>query len=244
MSIPGYVVPGQIICPLVDKKDGFLRKYIPGNGVVLSQIRNDNAASVDALTAVVVGKVGIKDVTQTPEGRALVGSSKDSKKLAFLVEIENKFQPVVKGEEKKATSEYDAKKVTRVSNAPLPAVGDVVLARVTKLSLKQANVQILAVESVGVVSADSGVGINGSVNGVIPPTSVTSSSASTLDTISYHNSTSTSSSASDVGEGFGGIIRQQDVRIGERDKVKIIECFRPGDIVRAIVVCFECLIVM
>lgn len=35
---------------------------------------------------------------------------------------------------------------------------------------------------------------------------------------------------------FRGIIRQQDVRATETDKVVLAECFRPGDIVRAEVV--------
>ncbi|CAB4396892.1 hypothetical protein RhiirA5_281770 [Rhizophagus irregularis] len=37
-------------------------------------------------------------------------------------------------------------------------------------------------------------------------------------------------------EDFQGIIRQQDVRATERDKVKIHESFRPGDIIRAEVI--------
>jgi exosome complex component CSL4 len=35
---------------------------------------------------------------------------------------------------------------------------------------------------------------------------------------------------------FQGIIRAQDVRATEKDKVKIFESFRPGDIVRALVI--------
>lgn len=35
-----------------------------------------------------------------------------------------------------------------------------------------------------------------------------------------------------------GVIRVQDVRATEKDKVKIFESFRPGDIVRAVVVCY------
>ncbi|KAI9596728.1 hypothetical protein BDF19DRAFT_421242 [Syncephalis fuscata] len=35
---------------------------------------------------------------------------------------------------------------------------------------------------------------------------------------------------------FQGIIRVQDVRATEKDKVKIYQCFRPGDIVRAQVI--------
>ncbi len=35
-----------------------------------------------------------------------------------------------------------------------------------------------------------------------------------------------------------GLIRVQDVRATEKDKVKIFESFRPGDIVRAVVVSY------
>jgi exosome complex component CSL4 len=35
-----------------------------------------------------------------------------------------------------------------------------------------------------------------------------------------------------------GLIRVQDVRATEKDKVKIFESFMPGDIVRAVVVCY------
>lgn len=38
-----------------------------------------------------------------------------------------------------------------------------------------------------------------------------------------------------------GVIRVQDVRATEKDKVKIYESFKPGDIVRAQVVCFATL---
>ncbi|KAJ3103481.1 Exosome complex component CSL4 [Phlyctochytrium planicorne] len=37
-------------------------------------------------------------------------------------------------------------------------------------------------------------------------------------------------------ENFQGIIRVQDVRATEKDKVQIYKCFRPGDIVRAQVI--------
>ncbi|TDL28384.1 hypothetical protein BD410DRAFT_780885 [Rickenella mellea] len=38
------------------------------------------------------------------------------------------------------------------------------------------------------------------------------------------------------GEEFTGIIRSQDVRATEKDKVKISDCFRGGDIVRGLVI--------
>jgi len=39
-----------------------------------------------------------------------------------------------------------------------------------------------------------------------------------------------------AGEEFTGVIRSQDVRATEKDKVKIGDCFRGGDVVRGIVV--------
>lgn len=38
------------------------------------------------------------------------------------------------------------------------------------------------------------------------------------------------------GEEFTGVIRVQDVRATEKDKVKIADCFRGGDVVRGLVV--------
>jgi exosome complex component CSL4 len=38
------------------------------------------------------------------------------------------------------------------------------------------------------------------------------------------------------GEEFTGVIRSQDVRSTEKDKVKIADCFRGGDVVRGSVV--------
>lgn len=40
-----------------------------------------------------------------------------------------------------------------------------------------------------------------------------------------------------AGEEFGGVIRSQDVRATEKDKVKIGDCFRGGDVVKGLVVC-------
>lgn len=42
-----------------------------------------------------------------------------------------------------------------------------------------------------------------------------------------------------AGEEFTGIIRSQDVRATEKDKVKIGDCFRGGDVVKGLVVCRE-----
>lgn len=39
-----------------------------------------------------------------------------------------------------------------------------------------------------------------------------------------------------AGEEFTGVIRAQDVRATEKDRVKIGDCFRGGDVVRGLVV--------
>ena len=38
------------------------------------------------------------------------------------------------------------------------------------------------------------------------------------------------------GEDFTGVIRSQDVRATEKDRVKIADCFRGGDVVKGLVV--------
>jgi exosome complex component CSL4 len=38
------------------------------------------------------------------------------------------------------------------------------------------------------------------------------------------------------GEDFNGVIRVQDVRATEKDKVKIADCFRGGDVVKGLLV--------
>ncbi|OJT03061.1 hypothetical protein TRAPUB_6404 [Trametes pubescens] len=38
-----------------------------------------------------------------------------------------------------------------------------------------------------------------------------------------------------AGEEFTGVIRVQDVRATEKDKVKIADCFRGGDVIRGLV---------
>ena len=44
-----------------------------------------------------------------------------------------------------------------------------------------------------------------------------------------------------AGEEFTGVIRTQDVRATEKDRVKIGDCFRGGDVVRGIVVAIKAL---
>lgn len=41
------------------------------------------------------------------------------------------------------------------------------------------------------------------------------------------------------GEEFTGVIRVQDVRATDKDRVKIGDCFRGGDVIKGLVVCIQ-----
>ncbi|CAO1615668.1 unnamed protein product [Parajaminaea phylloscopi] len=108
----------------------------------------------------------------------------------------------------------------------LPEPDSVVLARVTRIASRQATCSILL---------------------VLPPTATSSSMLGESSGGSAKNSLSLSqalaSGAANHAAGedpsgldFSGVIRQQDVRLTETDKVKIAECFRVGDLVKAKVV--------
>lgn len=345
MSIPGYVVPGQIICPVFERVSSdasndnqstsspsnyIVRKYVAGHGVSISHLAND----IVALTANVLGKVIVEQIAgNTANGSStfsiLSGASTNSTTsqnrnsntqsnsgglgrprkntpgatYTFKVSIEDKlvspngFQALQNQNQTSAPVN-----VTSESTSVLPSVGSVVLARVTKLTLRQANVQIISVEhhtnehnssspnsannnpqtrSTGFtpltqnkssasvqssqnvpVSAESGLGMYGPVRGIVPFSQLTTggsgiasgngsgsaagSGSGALSSASGSGAGGSSGTsfgsglvnATDVGEGFGGIVRSQDVRLTERDKVKIVESFKPGDIIRASVVSF------
>lgn len=218
MTFPSYVIPGQVICPVIEQDQELRRSYTAGVGVSLE---ND---PVPRLVANVVGKVklhsrqglSLEDVEQIKEGT--------SKTLQFVVNIESKFVNSQQG-----SSAEDS--VTRVSSSVLPDVGDVVYARISRISAQQAHAEIIVLESQadasqlgldnmssGPLNADSGVGAG-------PDQGVTGLPSMGSSVVTHQ--------ASDLGEGYGGIIRIQDIRATERDKVQVNKCFRPGDIVRA-----------
>lgn len=310
MSIPGYVLPGQIICPIFEKittDSGItIRKFIPGNGVGLSQ---EDTSNTVVLRANKLGKVGITQVaeeekSEETEGTVKPKSSKGPKIATFKVFINDRFT-TCSAAPNPQSGEVRASPVVTQSVPILPAIGSIVLARVTKLTLRQANVEIISIQSSEPdsvistqdqknavkfssdipVSKESAVGVNGLVRGVVPSSQVTTSgsgiptsfsflSSSSISFVSpstvssYSTKTASSKnrnaqltealtsqytfqgtpqipdstfvsnavSSTEIGEGFGGIIRLQDVRLTQRDTVKISECFQPGDIVKALVI--------
>lgn len=101
------------------------------------------------------------------------------------------------------------------SSSQLPQLGDIVYARVLRLQPQQVSLDIIAVENKGLAVADSGVGVFASSVG------------------SIHPSSGAGERTSELGEGYGAVIRIQDIRATERDKIKLAEQFIPGDLVRA-----------
>lgn len=225
-KIPSLVTPGQIIVPEYgveekqqnqDKEDivsePVIIKYICGEGTKLIKYRVDNegsSQSIDVITSTRVGTVRLSTVQTTGQQAEDTsdkmknddaGDSQDKKGDYQLVKVS-----VHKGDEED-------------SSPNLPKEGDVVLCRVSRVSLQRANVEILAVGSRN-IPVDGGFGSNG--GGIVAPGGGSGG-------ITF----SISQASSDLGETFKGIIRSQDVRATERDKVKMVDCFKPSDIVKA-----------
>lgn len=94
----------------------------------------------------------------------------------------------------------------------VPVPDSTVIARVTRVTPRQAYLSILIVDG--------------------QPCGSSSSTSSTFVQSGLGNH------AAGEGEGvdFQGVVRSQDVRSTEKDKVKLADCFRPGDVVRATVI--------
>lgn len=217
-KFPQTVYPGQLICPLlqVEELEGkeVVYKFISGQGTKV-QSYSANGKTIEALTSTLFGYVRIRDEVETPEPETEKDaeakdedtehdSSRTIKKI--IISVVN-------------TSKDETPLVTDDFANNLPKEGDIVLTRVTRITLQRANVEILAVEN-RPTPVDSGAGSNGT--GIVAPGG--GSGAATF---------SISQASSDLGETFRGIIRSQDVRTTERDRVKMMESFKPGDIVRA-----------
>lgn len=96
----------------------------------------------------------------------------------------------------------------RPSRFVVPSPSSLVLGRITRVTPRQATCSILVVDGAPVASGDaSAAGEANRAAGEDPS-----------------------------GADFTGVIRMQDVRMTEKDKVRLGDCFRPGDIVRASVV--------
>lgn len=242
LEIPSFTVPGQPICPSFRKTNDpkVIHKFEPGNGAILQEVDVNNTKS-SIISATLVGKVKIEEIIEIKDdddndddggegdddGKEEKGKdgSKDNDDGKNNKEIINsngllikRFKVSVISNNSNDYNEFGQTNSNFATN--LPKEGDIVITRVTKLNLRQAFVEILAVEGSGNILKDSGIGSNG--HGIIA-----AGGGSGASTFSIHQV------SSDLGETFKGIIRSQDIRSTERDRVKIIESFKPGDIVRA-----------
>jgi exosome complex component CSL4 len=168
MATDTFAIPGQDL--------GVASKYVPGSG---THIHNGH------LHASVLGFV---HTTAPPRP---VGPQKRLTKITPVAPVQLPTVSVLRTPPADAPTAGEQKAKVEV----LPEVNSIVLGRVTRITSRQATVQILVVGD------------------------------TVLD-----------------GE-WQGLIRVQDVRATEKDRVKIFESFRPGDIVRASVVsATQCLV--
>ncbi|KAH3682657.1 hypothetical protein WICPIJ_006371 [Wickerhamomyces pijperi] len=205
VDTPTFVVPGQPITPTyqLDDKESIIQ-YIPGNGSVISEYNN---GELKVISATILGNVQISEEPITEE------DTEEGTKIS------KKFKVQVISSKSNEYTELSTKTATTTNH--LPKENDTVLVKVLKISLKQANVEIIAIENSGNIIKDSAIGMNGST-----VTNVTGGSNGQFLSIINNG-------LNESGENFRGIIRIQDIRATERDKLKMVECFKPNDIIRA-----------
>ena len=205
-ELPSRVIPGQLLCPIYVPTEPKITKYIAGPG---TKVVHYDSYNIDVITSTRIGNVQVvaKDLPNDEEKEDTDNNSNDMK----IVEVTVTNDTV--------NNDIDNKRGKSNRDKLLPKEGDIVLCRIVKISLQRANVEIIGFQNEP-VPIDGGVGTNG--HGVIG-----------INGGSGGSTFSMSQSSSDLGETFRGIIRSQDVRSTERDRVKMIECFKPGDIVKA-----------
>lgn len=220
LEVPKKVFPGQPICPeyevAQDEKMDVVFKFDSGQGTVFQSFKYEETI-IKAVTATLAGTVILteKELEQSTEDESKSTEEKQPSKEEVR---ERKVRTILVSVKQTGGAETETNVNTDFASN-LPKEGDIVLTRVTRISSQRANVEILAVENKA-VPVDSGVGSNGS--GIVAAGG--GSGAATF---------SIAQASSDLGETFRGLIRSQDVRATERDSVKIIDSFKPGDIVRA-----------
>ncbi|CAH01033.1 exosome non-catalytic core subunit CSL4 [Kluyveromyces lactis] len=227
-NFPQTVIPGDLICPIFDvdddNKQEVVIRFLTGTGCKQENFRV-NGKNVDIIVATLKGSVSVEEV---PADIIEDDDQEDSENTTFVESHETTGGDASSGNSRviksfkvsvSNPSKFASKYVDDQFVNNLPQEGDIVLARVTRISLQRITVEILAVEN-SPLPIDSGVGSNGT--GIIAAAG--GSGASTF---------SVSQVSADLGETFRGIIRSQDVRATDRDRVKVMESFKPGDIIRA-----------
>lgn len=236
-TIPSTVVPGQYIVPEYKPHQGAsgpeIHRYLSGKGTTISNITS-GSQTVPVVAATVLGRPLVQELVEDEKLAATtenpVDSADDAIKRTFLISVVTSV-----GEYAKYAAEIEplAAATTAASSTNLPREGDVVLVRITRLNPKQANCDILAVCGAGNVAPDGGLGSTGVSAHFSIPMGGGAQLLSSYANVAAAQGTMVGAQPFDVGEAFRGVIRSQDVRSTNRDTVRIIDSFRPGDIVRA-----------
>lgn len=231
------VVPGQYIVSTFKPHQGAagpeIHRFIPGKGTTLSNITN-GSQTVPVISATVLGYPLMQEVVgdETPAENAAENpaAAPDTLQRTFLVSVVTNTNTYGRYA---AEIEPQAAAAAEGAASSLPREGDVVLVRITRLNPKQANCEILSVCGRGNVSSDGGIGATGATAHFSVPMGGGAQILLSYAAVASAQGTMIGAQPYDVGEAFRGVIRSQDVRQTDRDKVRIADCFRPGDIVRA-----------
>ncbi|RCK55908.1 Exosome complex component CSL4 [Candida viswanathii] len=229
---PQVVVPGQYITPIYKLEDGATTQYIPGKGTIISNIEVPNDANgkvIPLIVSTILGTVHIKDlpIPDTDNVKDSDTKSHDSKIIKRVVTVVPRGSTTY-------VSEEGLGKEDQIS-INLPKENDVVLVRITKISNVQAYCELISLETRPIL-ADSGIGAQGALTHVSLPSGGGAQHMFNVQTVASSQSTLPNFQIYDIGENFKGVIRMSDIRSTERDKLKIIDCFKPGDIVRAVII--------
>ncbi|ODV62708.1 exosome non-catalytic core subunit CSL4 ASCRUDRAFT_31968 [Ascoidea rubescens DSM 1968] len=246
IQIPGYVVPGQALCPTYEAFESrTVRKFISGPGTKYDSISIGNNERSPIIASTILGKVRLQPLADNVDDPSANDENKYDKNNAGASKTQNVDFQIKKYLISVLPKNNVFNRIPRVINevlseklnlfsSNLPHEGDIVLVKISKISIRQAFCEILVVERGNqfqqTVLKDSGIASNG--YGEISPGGGSGALTSILATAS---SASVSSSSLNLGENFKGVIRSQDVRDMDKDKVQINDCFMPGDIVRALV---------
>lgn len=225
------VVPGQYLLPEYKTEAGesgeVIVRYVPGKGAAVSTIAS-GSKSIPVVVATVLGKQLVQEIQQQDKEIDL-----DPPVKKYLVSVisgsQNEYAKYAE------TIDASASETVRATATNLPREGDEVVVRITRLNLKQAFCEILCVYGFGNVAIDGGLGSNGSSAHLSIPMGGGLQILSSYAAVASSQSILAGAQPLDIGENFKGVIRTQDVRSTDRDKVKIIDSFRPGDLVKAVV---------
>ncbi|SGZ58998.1 CIC11C00000003889 [Sungouiella intermedia] len=252
------VVPGQYLEPELKPHHGEngreIFRYYPGKGTAILHIQS-GSTMIPVIVATVLGKQLVQEITPREKGQDSIedeeaktenaekdhedpktktdDSGEDAPVRNFLVSVvsgnSNEFSKYAREIEASASEAVSA------TSTNLPREGDEVLVKITRLNPKQAFCEVLCVYGHGNVLSDGGEGANGTSANFSLPLGGGAQLLSSYGAVASFQGTMLGAQPLDVGETFKGIIRSQDVRSTDRDKVKIADCFRPGDVVKAAV---------